>query len=59
MGVVRTAGPGQNIQQNAQRWRGRGDLLPNVQGSAISINIAFLSELFPMDSILLISDTEP
>lgn len=53
------AGPGQSIRQNAERWGGRRDVLPNVQGSVISVKMAFLSETFPMNSIPLISDTEP
>ena len=54
------AGSEQTIKQNVQGWGGRGDLQPSVQGSVISVkNMAFLSEVFPMDSILLISDAEP
>lgn len=54
------AGSQQTIKQNIQGWRGRGDLQPSVQQSVISVkNMAFLSEVFPTGSILLISDTEP
>lgn len=55
------AGSEQTIKQNVQRWRGgRGDLQASAQGTVISVkNIAFLSEVFPVDSILFISDTEP
>lgn len=54
------AGSEQTIKQNLQRWGGRGDLQASVQGTVISVkNMAFLSEVFSVDSILFISDTEP